>query len=214
MKKVLRYCGFALIGLLTPIIIVMTGVYYFDIKMIDFVTTTENVLSAIIRAWDLQESTETQNNQMDKAISNSHQSKKMAHLYYSDETEQFLKAEDRVLSHPKSPCQYARLLLKALFNGPNSNLNAILPKGDFLRAVYIDYNSHTAYVDLKQTIITHLPGGVTQEILSIYSIVNTLTLNIREIERVKFVIGGQEANTLTGHLDIRYPFTTNMLMIR
>jgi hypothetical protein len=44
--------------------------------------------------------------------------------------------------------------------------------------------------------------------------VNTLALNIPEIEAVKILIEGREAKTLAGHIDIRRPFRANMLMIK
>ena len=58
------------------------------------------------------------------------------------------------------------------------------------------------------------PGGTLTELLSIYSVVNTLSLNISEIEAVKFLIEGREAKTLAGHIDLRYPFEPDLLMIK
>ncbi|MBF0451118.1 MAG: GerMN domain-containing protein [Candidatus Magnetomorum sp.] len=215
MKKALRYFGMMVAGLLVFMIMIMSAIYYFDIGIADVVTHTEKCITTIIRMWDIQQETDTDaNSESEKAIDHPRLSQKMVHLYFADETDRYLKAEDRVISHPDSPSQFAHILLTALFDGPRSNFNQVLPKGDFLRAVYIENENHTAYVDLKQTIVSHFPGGVTQELLTIYAIVNTLTLNIREIDQVKIIIGGQEADTLAGHLDIRYPYTTNMLMVR
>ncbi|KPA11653.1 Lipoprotein LpqB, GerMN domain protein [Candidatus Magnetomorum sp. HK-1] len=215
MKKILRYCGLIVLGLLIPIIIITSVIRYYDIGIADIVTYSENFLTRVIHLWDIQQdvglSSETNN---EKSIYNNHLSKKMAHLYFADLSDRYLKVEDRVVPHPKNPTQFAQILLTALFDGPKGNFNQVLPKGDFLRAVYIDNENLMAYVDLKQTILSHFPGGVTQELLTVYAIVNTLTLNMREIEQVKIIIGGQESNTLAGHLDIRYPFTTNMLMVR
>jgi hypothetical protein len=39
-------------------------------------------------------------------------------------------------------------------------------------------------------------------------------LNIPEIDRVKILIGGGDTMTLAGHIDLRFPFKANMLMIR
>ncbi|ETR70347.1 MAG: spore germination protein [Candidatus Magnetoglobus multicellularis str. Araruama] len=214
MKKMLRYCGLALIGFFFPIIVILSVMYFYDIDAGDIVVTTESILTRLIDAWNLDDSERPMNKTDEKTIYNPKQSKKMVHLYFADETDRYLKVEDRIVAQPESPCQFARILLNALFDGPNDNLNPVLPKENFLRALYIDYDSHTAFVDLNQTIGAHLPGGVTQELLTIYAIVNTLTLNIRDVEQVKITIGGQEAYTLNGHLDIRYPYTTNMLIVR
>jgi len=215
MKKVLRYAGFALLSFLAPIIIFFSAVYYYDIGMVEIIATTEKFLSTFIHSWKLFDETDDFHNTSSiKSVSRQKQSKEIVHLYFADKTDQYLKVEDRILSHPDSPGMFAQILLNALFEGSNKNLNPVLPEGDFLRAVFIENDSQTAYVDFKQTIIAHFPGGVTQELLTIYAIVNTLTLNMREVKQVKIVIGGQEANTLNGHLDIRYPYTTNMLIVR
>jgi hypothetical protein len=214
-KKILRYAGLALPGFLAPIIIIFSLIFYYDIGMVEIVATTEKVIATLIQTWNLSDDTDDSNiNAQKNNWARQKQSKKMIHLYFADQTDQFLKVEDRVVAHPESPCQFAQVLLNALFEGSNKNLNPVLPKGDFLRAVYIENERQTAYVDLKQTIIAHFPGGVTQELLTIYALVNTLTLNMREVKQVKITIGGQEANTLNGHLDIRYPYTTNMLIVR
>jgi hypothetical protein len=215
MKKLFRYSGFALLGFFAPIFLILTTTYYFDIGIGNFISTTEKVITKLILTWNISSDSE------DPSISASKKSmaiqkklKKKVHLYFADNTDQFLKVEDRVVTYPDSPSQFAQLLLNALFEGSNKNLNPVLPKGDFLRAVYIENETQTAYIDLKQMIVSHFPGGITQELLSIYAIVNTLTLNMREVKQVKLTIGGQEAKTLNGHLDIRYPYTTNMLIVR
>jgi len=215
MKKILRYFGLALLGFLAPIIIILSLIYYYEIGMVEIVATSEQVISTLINTWNLSDDVDDSNlNPTKKNWVGQKQSKKMIHLYFADQTDQFLKVEDRVVAHPESPCQFARVLINALFEGSNNNLNPVLPEGNFLRSVYIENESQTAYIDLKQMIIAHFPGGVTQELLTIYAIVNTLTLNMREVKQVKIIIGGQEADTLNGHLDIRYPFTTNMLIVR
>jgi hypothetical protein len=58
------------------------------------------------------------------------------------------------------------------------------------------------------------PGGIKLELITIYSIVNSLILNIPAIDAVKILIGGREALTLAGHVDLRFPFKANMLLIR
>jgi spore germination protein GerM len=215
MKKVLHHAGIALPGFLAPIIIIISAAYYYDIGMVEVVATCEKVITRLIQTWNLTDNTDdTNQNDRQNKIPRQKQTKKIVHLYFADETDQYLKVEDRVVQHPDRPCQFAQTLLNALFQGSNKNLNPVMPKGHYLRAVYIDRESQTAYVDFKQMIIAHFPGGVTQELLSIYSIVNTLTLNMPEVKQIKILIGGQEANTLNGHMDIRYPYTTNMLIVR
>ena len=92
-------------------------------------------------------------------------------------------------------------------------LNPTIPKETTLKALYITGNG-TAYVDFSGEIRTHHPGGVKNEMLTLYSIVNTLILNISDIRNVKILIDGHESDTLNGHIDIRFPINANMLLIR
>jgi hypothetical protein len=41
-----------------------------------------------------------------------------------------------------------------------------------------------------------------------------LALNIPEVEAVKILIEGREAKTLAGHVDIRFSFRPDILMIK
>jgi hypothetical protein len=44
--------------------------------------------------------------------------------------------------------------------------------------------------------------------------VNSLILNIPEIETVRILVEGKEEATLAGHVDLRFPFQANMLFVR
>ena len=88
-----------------------------------------------------------------------------------------------------------------------------IPADTTLKAFYVTRDG-TAYIDMSDAIRDAHPGGVESELFTIYSMVNSLTLNIPEIDAVKILIGGNEAMTLNGHIDVRFPFKANMLLIR
>jgi hypothetical protein len=88
-----------------------------------------------------------------------------------------------------------------------------IPAGTTLRALFVAPDQ-TAYVDLTATLKDAHPGGIQSEQMTIFSIVNSLILNITEINAVKILIDGREAMTLAGHIDLRFPFKANMLLIR
>ena len=58
------------------------------------------------------------------------------------------------------------------------------------------------------------PGGIKSELLTIYSIANSLILNVPEVEAVKILVNGNETATLAGHIDLQVPLKANMLLIR
>ena len=139
--------------------------------------------------------------------------KLVAHLYFKDPHSDFLNAENRILTWRKDPVERGTALVHALLDGPLKGLIPTLPKDTRLRALYITGDG-IAYVDLSREISKGHPGGCHTEMLTIYSLVNTLILNVPEINAVKLLLEGDESFTLAGHLDIRYPLTANMLLVR
>ena len=57
---------------------------------------------------------------------------------------------------------------------------------------------------------TNHPGGTTNEMLTVYALVNTLTSNLPAITGVQLLIDGKEIDTLAGHLDLRRPIEQNL----
>jgi len=142
-----------------------------------------------------------------------HSNKSVVHLYFSDKDNSFLKAEARDLLHSDNSAEFGKNIVEALIEGPRTGLMRTIPANTALKAFYITRDG-TAYVDMSEAIRDANPGGVKSELFTIYSMVNSLTLNIPEIDAVKILIGGKEAMTLDGHIDVRFPFKANMLLIR
>jgi spore germination protein GerM len=135
------------------------------------------------------------------------------HLYFSDRNNQFLMAEERVLKSSKDPEFFARSIVEALIKGPQQGLARTIPAETAVRAVYLTPQG-ICYLDLTSGVAEKHPGGIRSELLSIYSIVNSLILNVAQIEAVKILINGDESMTLAGHIDLQIPIKANMLLIR
>jgi hypothetical protein len=82
-----------------------------------------------------------------------------------------------------------------------------------LNALYITPDN-VCYVDLSEAVRSQHPGGSNSELLTIYSVVNSLILNIPQIKQVKILIGGNESSTLAGHIDLQDPLRAHLLIIR
>jgi len=136
-----------------------------------------------------------------------------AHLYFADRNNSFLNSELRVMHQPDNPVQFGRAIVEALIKGPQKGLIRTIPIGTELNAFYIDPDK-VCYIDLSETVKKKHPGGTISELLTIYSVVNSLILNVSEIQRVKILINGNEAPTLAGHIDLQFPFKAHMLLIR
>jgi spore germination protein GerM len=133
-------------------------------------------------------------------------------LYFADPAHPYLTAEQRPAMDAEDPVAFCRLLVEALIQGPTRGLARTLPPEAVLRAVFIE--DKTAYVDLGREISASHPGGIFSELMTVYSIVNTLVLNMDGVDQVKLLIEGRDAETLAGHIDIRFPFSADMMIIR
>jgi hypothetical protein len=135
------------------------------------------------------------------------------HLYFSGPDHTYLVAEPRELPDSGDPSELAEQIVQALVDGPRSEGVRTLPTQASVRNVFLT-DDGTAYVDFSEEVTEGHPGGVQTELVSIYSVVNSLVLNLEEISAVKLLIGGQEADTLAGHMDLRFPFKANILLVK
>ena len=135
-------------------------------------------------------------------------------LYFGDTVRFALRAERRQLTRPANPVEFAKNILRELTAGPRDRrLARALPDGDILRSLFIAADK-TAYVDLGDALWTHHPDGVQADMLALYSIVNSLVLNMAEIDAVKIMSRGREPIPTDGHLDLHYPLKADILLIR
>jgi spore germination protein GerM len=142
-----------------------------------------------------------------------HPKKSLVHLYFADRDNEYLMSEQRVLLHADDPASFAKAIIQSLIKGPQKGLIRTIPVGTELREIYVTPDN-VCYIDLGQSIQTNHPGGSHSELLTIYSMVNSLILNVPEIEQVKILIEGNEALTLAGHIDLQLTVQANMLLIR
>jgi spore germination protein GerM len=135
------------------------------------------------------------------------------HLYFANRENAFLIAEKRELAEERDPGAMGRRIVENLIEGPRTDLVATLPAGTRLEAIHVTPD-RTAYVDFSRQVAERHPGGVLSELLSIYAVVNSLVLNVPEIEAVKILVDGGESTTLAGHIDLTNALKANMLLIR
>jgi hypothetical protein len=87
-------------------------------------------------------------------------------------------------------------------------LASTIPPGSTLRGIFISQRNE-AFVDLDPAIRSAHPGGTLQELMTVYTIVNALLTNLPTLQEVQLLIGGQEVDTLAGHVDLRRPLRKN-----
>ncbi|MBI2413352.1 MAG: GerMN domain-containing protein [Deltaproteobacteria bacterium] len=98
-------------------------------------------------------------------------------------------------------------------------ITAVIKEGDgtvpeATKVLRVDIKRPLASIDFSKEVSEDHPGGSTGEILTIYSIVNTVALNFPEIEEVQILIQGRKEETLKGHIDISQPLKPDMKVVR
>jgi hypothetical protein len=84
-----------------------------------------------------------------------------------------------------------------------------------LRALYLD-TAGTAYLDLSPVVPGQkdIRGSAQDELLAVYSLVNTVIQNFTEVRQVRIVLDGREAQTLAGHIDLSRSFVKRTDLVK
>lgn len=132
-----------------------------------------------------------------------------ATLFFASEDGQHLVPTEREVALGEGVVAQARSILEAqLTADAPAPLVSTIPKDTKLRGVFVSERNEV-FVDLDPSIRANHPGGSFQEIMTVYTIVNALLTNLPTLQEVQILIGGQEVDTLAGHVDLRRPLRKN-----
>ncbi len=125
-----------------------------------------------------------------------------------------LLAERREVPESAEPTERISAVVETLLAGPSgSGLHAPLPDGVSVRKVYL-VESGLALLDLESPESAPPPAsGSLGEMLTVYSLVNTVLLNFEELDRVVLLWNGRQLKTFAGHLDTMRPLAANTDLI-
>lgn len=136
-----------------------------------------------------------------------------ATLFFASEDGRRLAGIESEVPLAPTVVSQARALVETLLAAePPAPLSRTLPAGAAVRGVYVS-DRNEVFVDLDPTVRDKHPGGSMQELLTVYSIVNTLLVNLPTMAEVQILIDGQEVDTLAGHVDLRRPLRKNERLI-
>lgn len=139
--------------------------------------------------------------------------KKGVVLYFSDSEGEYLIGEKREILKKGLIETEASELIVELMKGPRGKLLPTLPHETKLLAVRLNTDG-VAKVNFNQSLSRNHPGGSSAEVMTVYSIVNSLVLNFPEIKRVQILIEGKEVETLKGHLALKRPISSKPDLIK
>jgi len=109
------------------------------------------------------------------------------------------------LALSRDPVPRSKQVLNTLLAGPVDAELRTLPPDAVLLGFYL-LPDGTAIADFSEALATSIPSGIVSEQLAVDSITRTLEANVPQVQRLKILIHGQEAETLAGHLDLTGAF--------
>jgi len=134
-------------------------------------------------------------------------------LYFEAAERDGLLPEERAITFSADLAQQIRTVLEELARGPETaGLLATLPEGTRVQEVFVQAHG-VACVSLSPEVSRGLPGGSRAELLTVYSIVNTVVTNFPAVSRVQLVVGDQPATSLGGHVDLTRPLPPDMTLV-
>jgi hypothetical protein len=135
-----------------------------------------------------------------------------AKLFFASEDGRRLVEVEQEIPLAEGTMAQARAIVEAQLKTPApAPLATAIPEGTALRGVYVS-DRNEAFVDLDTAVRDKHPGGSLNELFTVYAIVNAVTTNLADVQRVQILIDGREVDTLAGHVDLRRPLRKNELL--
>ena len=126
-------------------------------------------------------------------------------LYFANEAGTDLQIEERVIEVNANQAR-EKTILEQLIAGPEEKgARRTIPVETKIRDVTTTSDG-ICYVDLSQDFVAKHSGDLTEELLTVYSIVNSLC-ELDHVDKVQFLVGGQKLDEFKGNLEFKTPFT-------
>jgi hypothetical protein len=120
-----------------------------------------------------------------------------------------LMPRSREVLYGATPTEQIRRLVEAEVQAPTDGSVSAIPAGTTVRAIFLGRHGE-AFLDLGGTIASGHTGGSLDEALAVYALVNVVTVNIPDVTAVQILIDGHQVDTLSGHVDLRYPLSKGL----
>lgn len=124
----------------------------------------------------------------------------------------WLIAEERAVPVEGAGADLTAIATEVLAGPTSAGLRAPFPANTELGSVFIS-ESGIAYVDLISTRANPPPSGSRDEMLSVYSLVNSVLANLPDLSAVVLLWNGQQRPTFAGHLDTGRPLEQNRSLV-
>jgi spore germination protein GerM len=125
-------------------------------------------------------------------------------LYFSDSEGEYLIGEKREIIKKNQVKEEAKETIAELIKGSKGKLIPTIPPRTKLLTLQMN-DAGVAKVNFNPALSKDHPGGSSAEMMTVYSIVNSLALNFPQIKRVQILIDGKPIESIAGHLSLRQP---------
>ena len=136
-----------------------------------------------------------------------------AHLFYVAEDGTRLTDLERDVAFGEDTVEQARQILEAQIAATVEPLVSAVPPGTKLRTLFVTERGE-AFVDFSSELVTRHSGGSTDEMLTVYTIVDVLTANLPAVTSVQLLVEGKQIETLAGHVDLSRPLAKNLAWVQ
>jgi spore germination protein GerM len=133
-------------------------------------------------------------------------------LFFLAPDQPALLIEDREVGYSADLGQQLRTVVEELVKGPQKGLVGTLPAETRVIDAFVTA-AGVAYVDLSKEAAQKHPGGSRGELLSVYSVVNSLAANFPAVKRVQILVEDRQVPTLAGHVDLTRPLPADMTFL-
>jgi spore germination protein GerM len=123
-----------------------------------------------------------------------------------------LLIEERPVAFSTDLSRQIKSVVDELIAGPKAGLlPTVAPQARVLE-VFVTARG-VAYVSLSKEATEATGQGSEAELITVYSVVNSLTVNFPAIKRVQILIEDKPTPTLWGHVDLTRPLTPDMTLL-
>jgi spore germination protein GerM len=123
-----------------------------------------------------------------------------------------LMIEERTVAQSSDLSRQIKAVMEELIAGSKSGLAPTLAPATRVLEVFVTARG-VAYVNLSKEAAEGAAGGSEAELITVYSVVNSLTVNFPAIKRVQILVEDKPRPTLWGHVDLTRPLPPDMTLL-
>lgn len=133
-------------------------------------------------------------------------------LFFAASDRAGLVTEQRAVAYHADLSRQLKAVLAELVRGSNTGLVAPLDAETRVLEVFVSSDGW-AYVDLSREAARPRGVGSQLELMSVYAVVDTLTVNFPAVRRVQILVDDRPVDSLAGHADLSRPLLPDLSLL-